>query len=57
MIRRIFVHHRLMAPEEVREVVTEVHASYPMRCPLYRTLNRCIDITTSYELVSNRVSD
>src|SRR5262249_43515035 len=27
----VFVHHRAMAPEGVREVVAEVHTSYPMR--------------------------
>ena len=57
VIRRIFVHHRVMAPEDVREVVADVHASYPMNCPLYRTLHRCIEIITSYELVPDRVSD
>jgi len=31
VIRRIFVHHRVMAPEDLREVVAEVHTSYPMR--------------------------
>ncbi len=50
VIRRIFVHHRLAAPENVRSVVEEVHNGYPMRCPLYRTLHRCINFKISYEL-------
>jgi hypothetical protein len=51
VIRRIFVHHRLAAPEDVRNTVEEVHRTYPMHCPLYRTLRRCIEFTISYQLV------
>jgi hypothetical protein len=29
-----------------------VHRAYAMKCPLYRTLHRCIQFTISYELVS-----
>jgi hypothetical protein len=52
VIRRIFVRHRLVVPEDVSGVVEEVHKDYPLHCPLYRTLHRCIDIRTSYEVVS-----
>jgi hypothetical protein len=52
LIRRILVHHRLMAQEELRGVVEAVHNDYPLHCPLYRTLYRCIDIKTFWELVS-----
>jgi uncharacterized OsmC-like protein len=51
VIRRIFVHHRLAASEDVRNVVEEVHRSYAMHCPLYRTLHRCIEFKISYQLV------
>ncbi len=51
VIRRIFVRHRLAAPEDVRNTVEEVHRTYPMHCPLYRTLYRCIEFKISYELV------
>lgn len=51
VIRRIVVHHRLAASEDVRNVVEEVHRSYAMHCPLYRTLHRCIEFKISYELV------
>jgi hypothetical protein len=51
VIRRIFVRHRLAAPEDVRNIVEEVHRTYPMHCPLYRTLHRCIEFTISYQLV------
>lgn len=50
VIRRIFVRHRLVASEDVRSVVEEVHNAYPMQCPLYRTLRGCIDFKISYEL-------
>jgi hypothetical protein len=52
VIRRILVHHRLAASEDVRNTVEEVHRAYAMKCPLYRTLHRCIQFTISYELVS-----
>jgi len=51
VIRRIRVHHRVGVPTDVEQVVREVHAKYPMQCPLYRTLHGCIEITTTYELV------
>ena len=57
VIRRIFVRHQLMAPEDVRGVVEAVHSEYPLHCPLYRTLHRCIDITTSFELVPSPASE
>ena len=52
VIRRIVVHHRLAAPGEQRSIIEEVHQAYPLRCPLYRTLHRCIDFRISYELVA-----
>ncbi|HYU47198.1 MAG TPA: hypothetical protein VEK84_13595 [Terriglobales bacterium] len=52
VIRRILVHHRLAASEDVRNTVEEVHRAYAMQCPLYRTLHRCLEFTISYELVS-----
>jgi len=50
VIRRILVRHHLAVPEDVRGVVEQVHRDYPLHCPLYRTLHRCIDIRTSYEI-------
>ena len=50
VIRRIFVRHQLVASEDARGVVEEVHQAYPMRCPLFRTLHRCIEFKISYEL-------
>ena len=51
IIRRILVHHRLAAPEEAHNTIEDVHRTYPMHCPLYRTLYRCIEFKLSYELV------
>jgi len=51
IIRRILVHHRLAASEDARDTIEDVHRTYPMQCPLYRTLHRCIEFKLSYELV------
>ena len=50
-IRRIHVAMKLAAPESARETVERVHGMYGMRCPLYRTLHKAIQLTSSYELV------
>jgi uncharacterized OsmC-like protein len=52
VIRRIHVAMRLVAPEDVKEAVERVHGIYAMRCPLYRTLYKAIQLTSSYELVA-----
>jgi uncharacterized OsmC-like protein len=51
VIRRIHVAMSLEAAEEVKETVERVHGIYAMRCPLYRTLHRTIQLTSSYALV------
>jgi uncharacterized OsmC-like protein len=53
VIRRIHVAMRLAAPEEMRETVERVHEMYAMRCPLYRTLHKAIQLTSSYTLVAS----
>jgi hypothetical protein len=50
---RIHVLMRLAAPEETREKVERVHATYPMSCPLYRTLHHTIQLTSPFELVAS----
>jgi len=52
VIRRVHVAMRLVAPESVRETVERVHGIYAMKCPLYRTLHRAIQLTSSYVLVA-----
>ena len=51
VIRRIHVALRLVAPEEFRETVERVHGMYAMRCPLYRTLHKAIELSSSYTLM------
>ena len=50
VIRRVHVAMQLMAPEDARETVERVHGIYAMRCPLYRTLHRAIQLSSSYTL-------
>jgi len=50
VIRRIHLAMRLMAPERVLETVERVHGIYAMRCPLYRTLHKTIQLTSSYTI-------
>jgi uncharacterized OsmC-like protein len=52
VIRRIHVAMRLVATEKVRETVERVHGIYAMRCPLYRTLHKAIELSSSYHLVA-----
>ena len=52
VIRRIHVAMRLVAPEGVRATVERTHNVYAMRCPLYRTLHKTIQLTSSFELVA-----
>lgn len=51
VIRRIRVSIRLVAPEEVKQIVERVHGIYAKHCPLYRTLHKAIQLTSSYVLV------
>jgi uncharacterized OsmC-like protein len=52
VIRRINVAMRLVVSEASRETVERVHSIYAMRCPLYRTLHKAIELTSSFELVA-----
>ena len=52
VIRRIHVAMRLVAAEDVKGTVERVHGIYAMRCPLYRTFHKTIQLTSSFELVT-----
>jgi len=52
VIRRIHVAMRLVAPEDTRGTVERTHGIYAMRCPLYRTLHKTIQLTSSLELIT-----
>ena len=51
VVRRIHVAMQVVAPEQSRDVVERVHGIYAMRCPLYRTLHKAIQLTSSYSLI------
>jgi uncharacterized OsmC-like protein len=50
VIRRIHLAMRLVAPEQSLETVERVHGLYAMHCPLYRTLHKAIELTSSFTL-------
>jgi hypothetical protein len=52
VLKRIHVAMWLAAPEDVRGTVERVHGMYAMRCPLYRTLRKAIQLSSSYELIA-----
>ena len=52
VIRRIHVAMRLQAPQEAKMTVERTHGIYAMHCPLYRTLHKAIQLTSSVELVT-----
>ena len=43
---------RASSTEENRSAVERAHAIYAMRCPLYRTLHKAIQLTSSFDLVT-----
>jgi uncharacterized OsmC-like protein len=53
VIRRIHVAMKLTAPEELKEKIERVHGMYAMNCPLYRTLHKAIELTSSYQLAGS----
>jgi uncharacterized OsmC-like protein len=53
VIRRIHVSMRLVAAEEKRATIERVHGIYAMNCPLFRTLHKAIELTSSVELVAS----
>ena len=50
VIRRIHVTMRLVAAEDARDRVQRVHEMYAMRCPLFRTLHKAMELTSSWTL-------
>lgn len=52
VIRRIHVVMHLVAPQDAKDTVERVHGIYAIRCPLYRTLYKAIQLTSSFELVA-----
>ena len=52
MIRRIHVHYHLQieADEEMRETAERVLGFHAHFCPVARTIDGCVEITTSLEM-------
>lgn len=46
VIRRVHVTYRLKAGDEHQDTIERVHGMHADKCPVYRTLSGCIDITT-----------
>ena len=55
VIRRIHVAMRLIASQDVKATVEKVYGIYAMRCPLYRTFHKTIQLSSSFNLVSPEV--
>ena len=51
VIRRIHVEMLLAAPEDARPVVERVHEFFARKCPVYRSLQGSIEISSSFKLV------
>jgi uncharacterized OsmC-like protein len=52
VIRRIHVAMRLLASDGAKAAVERTHGLYAMHCPLYRTLQKAIQLTSSIEIIS-----
>ena len=51
VIRRIHVVFTIRASEEQRQTVERVHGFYAAKCPVYRSLQAAIQITSSFVLL------
>lgn len=51
VIRRIHARYRLRADEAHAAAIQRAFEAHAPKCPVYRTLSGCIDITTELELL------
>ena len=52
VIKRIRVRYRLRdCPEDKRDAASRAHDHHHSKCPVYRSIGRCIDISTALEFV------
>ncbi|MEM1202719.1 MAG: hypothetical protein AAGN66_05775 [Acidobacteriota bacterium] len=51
VLRRIHVAYRLEASEDQRQTIERVHGFHARFCPIYRSIEAAIDITTDIEIV------
>ncbi len=50
VIKRIHARYRLRASSEHEDAIQRAFEAHPPKCPVYRTLSGCIDITTELTL-------
>jgi organic hydroperoxide reductase OsmC/OhrA len=50
VIRRIHVTYHLKVPPEQRETAERVHGFHARYCPVARTIEGCVEISTSLEM-------
>lgn len=53
IIRRIHVRYRLRISADHADTVERVHARHHRSCPVYRSLEGAIEITTEYAIEGN----
>ena len=53
VLKRIHVHYRLEASAEHLETIERVHGFHARYCPVYRSIEAAIDVTTDFELVES----
>lgn len=46
VIRRISVQYHLRAQAAQREAAERAHAVHHGKCPVYRTIHRCVEVST-----------
>ena len=51
VIKRIHVRYRLVAEAEHEETIQRAKEMHAGKCPVYKTLSGCIDVTTELERV------
>ncbi len=56
VIRRIRVSYRLRVLSEQAETAMRAHDMHHPKCPVYRTLHGCVDISTELELATDESS-
>ena len=52
VIRRIHVRYQLKIADDERETAERVHDFHAEFCPVARTIEGCVEITTSLEMLS-----
>lgn len=50
VIRRIHVTYHLQADPAHEDTIRRVHRMHAPKCPVYRTINGCVEVTTELQL-------